>query len=558
MQNMSLKSLLAVGFGVLIAVLLLVGGFAIKNAVDMNRALETLASERLPATVTYGELNLERMRVRAQTLEVMTLREVVPATRTTLSRIVDERAASWSKIDGLLRTLAEQPRNSAEIEQRYSALVAAVADWRRAYVDLDRSMADIRDAGNSFDFNERMAQYEAFYRAMLPASTRVGQLIEDMAEYQLAQSAEAAAESTSAATQAEWLTAILVGVGLLIGVATGYAIFRQVMRQIGGEPVYANEVVSKVAAGDLTVDIQLAKDDRSSLLYALSNMVVHLRRIVEAISVNANQIAAASEQLSASSDSIAAASQSQSASASSMAASVEEMTVSISHVSSSAGDARNMAERSGQVSREGKQIIDQMVRNIREMAGSVSESAGVVRQLGGHSRDISSVVGIIKEVADQTNLLALNAAIEAARAGEQGRGFAVVADEVRKLAERTSHSTQDIAAIVGLITSGTDQAVLRMEQQVGAVESSVELAAKAGDAVDLIESSSAEVVSAIGEISLALGEQSLASNEIARNVEQIASMSEQNSSAVTEAAVSANDLSTRAMQLQDAIRQFRL
>ncbi len=555
---MSLKSLLVLGFGVLLAILLVVGSFAIKSEVDMRNDLESLATERLPTLVTYSDLDLERMRIRAQTLEVLSLREASVTSRDTLSRLLEQRQASWRRIDELTQTLAAQPRSSAEIEQRYSQLLAAIAEWRRTYEDLDRSMVRLHEATDAFQFTALRAQYEAFYGVMLPASARMGQLIESMVDYQTTIAVTAASEATEAADRAVLITAILTVVGLLIGVVTGFAIFRMVMTQIGGEPTYANDVVSRVAAGDLAVQIKLRDGDRTSLLHSLSDMVGHLRRIVESISVNADHIAAASEQLSAASGNIASASQTQSASASAMAASIEEMTVSINHVSASAGDARVMAERSGKASKEGRQVIDQMVKSIREMAGSVSGSAGVVRKLGERSREISSVVGIIKEVADQTNLLALNAAIEAARAGEQGRGFAVVADEVRKLAERTSSSTQDIAAIVGQIASGTDQAVSSMEQQVVAVESSVDLAAKAGEAIEMIDTSSSEVVGAIAEISVALGEQSQASNDISRNVEQIASMSEENSTAVSETAVSANDLSAHAMQLQQAIRRFKL
>ena len=558
MSNTSLKSLLAMGFGTLIAALIIVGSFAMKSEIDMSRDLESIAVERLPATVTYQSLNFERMRIRTQTLEVLSLNEPSSQTRAALERLIADRSDSWSRIDGLMQTLATQPRSSAEVERRYNDLLAAVSEWRRAYEGLDRTMAQLRDTNDSLTFERLRTQYDGFYTSMLPASTRMGQILESMVDYQSGEAIEAATEATAGARLAVLITGILMGVGLLVGLGTGYGIYRMVMNQIGGEPTYANQVVSRVAGGDLSVSIALHSGDRSSLLHSLSDMVKQLRGIVETIGINADHIAAASEELSAAAGNIAEASQTQSASASAMAASVEEMTVSINHVSSSAGDAREMAERSGKASKEGKQVIDEMVTNIREMAGSVSGSAGVVRELGQHSREISSVVGIIKEVADQTNLLALNAAIEAARAGEQGRGFAVVADEVRKLAERTSSSTQDIAAIVSLITSGTEQAVTTMEQQVVAVESSVELATRAGKAIEMIDVSSGEVVNAVAEISVALGEQSQASNDIARNVEHIASMSEENTSAVQETAVSANDLSERAMQLQDAVRRFKL
>ncbi len=558
MRSLSLKSLLSIGFGVLIAILAVVGTFAIKSEVDMRDDLVDLAEVRLPATVAYGELNLERLRVRAQTLEIMTLRSATDENRRVVAGLIDQRQASWRDIDALLAEMAAQPRTSAELASRYDQLMAAVNEWRRAYEGIDRVMGEMGAAQDPSQFLALMAQYEMFYRVMLPTSTRMGELLEGMADYQERTSQDMASEAAANADKAVMITAILMVLGLIVGGVIGIAIFRSVIGQLGGEPAYANETLSRVAAGDLTVDIRIKPNDRSSLLFALREMVQHLRSIVQSISANADHIAAASEQLSATSNDIAEASETQSSSASSMAASVEEMTVSINHVSESAEGARGMAEQSGQASREGKKVIEEVVTSIREMATSVSGSAGVVRQLGERSREISSVVGIIKEVADQTNLLALNAAIEAARAGEQGRGFAVVADEVRKLAERTSSSTQDIAKIVELITTGTDQAVVSMEKQVSTVESSVTLAAKAGEAIQMINDYSGQVVTAVSEISVALGEQSQASNDIARNVEQIAGMSEENSAAVRETSVAANDLSDRAIQLQEAVRKFRL
>ncbi len=321
----------------------------------------------------------------------------------------------------------------------------------------------------------------------------------------------------------------------------------------------AGAFARQIAAGDLSAEIRVHRNDEiGTLAAALKDMQGELRGMVELIGRKAQDIARSTEELSASSDHISEATEQQSQAASSMAAAVEELTVSINHVSDFAGEARNLAAGSGAAAREGGEVIGDVVVDIQHIAETVNQAAEAVRALGGHSREIANMVNVIKEVADQTNLLALNAAIEAARAGEQGRGFAVVADEVRKLAERTSVSTEDIARIVGLITSGTERAVQSMEKQVEEVRRGVEKAGHAGDAISRIRSSSEEVVAAVAEISTALKEQSSASTDIAQNVERIASMGEENSGAVRESNSAARQLAQLAEELKQSVLRFRL
>ncbi|HRP97947.1 MAG TPA: methyl-accepting chemotaxis protein, partial [Rhodocyclaceae bacterium] len=226
------------------------------------------------------------------------------------------------------------------------------------------------------------------------------------------------------------------------------------------------------------------------------------------------------------------------------AASMEELTSTVKQNAEHAHQANQLVIGAADVATRGGQVVGEVVDTMHEIQRS--------------SRRIAEIISVIDGIAFQTNILALNAAVEAARAGEQGRGFAVVADEVRKLAERTAASTEDIARIVGLITSGTDRAVSSMQKQVEEVQSGVQLAARAGEAIGSINAASDKVVAAVGEISTALVEQSSASTDIARNIERIASMGEENNSAVRESAGAANHLAELAVELQKAVGRFRM
>ncbi|WP_420713172.1 methyl-accepting chemotaxis protein [Pseudomonas sp. zfem001] len=241
-----------------------------------------------------------------------------------------------------------------------------------------------------------------------------------------------------------------------------------------------------------------------------------------------------------------------------MAATVEELTVSINHVADNANEAHGLSSESGRQSAEGGTVIQSTLSSMQRIADTVQGAAVQISELGQHSDQISSIVNVIKEIADQTNLLALNAAIEAARAGEQGRGFAVVADEVRLLAQRTANSTQEITEMIKKIQTGTRNAVGNMEIGVQQVSSGVEQANQAGDAIVTIRQASERVVGVVDQISLALREQTVASQDVARNVERIAQMSMQNSEAVADTASTARDLQQLALSLERQVDYFKL
>jgi methyl-accepting chemotaxis protein len=241
-----------------------------------------------------------------------------------------------------------------------------------------------------------------------------------------------------------------------------------------------------------------------------------------------------------------------------MAASIEEMTVSINTVAASASDAQAMAQKAGEMSENGDSIIEKTRGEMGAIAAIVTRASQVITALGEESHQITSVVNVIKEVADQTNLLALNAAIEAARAGEQGRGFAVVADEVRKLAERTAHSTGDISNMISRIQTSAGEAVEEMGKVEKQVESGQAMAQEAGERMRAIRQEAGKVSVAVTEISTALNEQSQASHDVAQHVESIAQMTDQNTAAAAEAESNAKRLHELADEVGNTLRQFKV
>ncbi len=319
------------------------------------------------------------------------------------------------------------------------------------------------------------------------------------------------------------------------------------------------EATRDMARGDLTRRLPPAGGDEfGDLITQLTRTRDNLFEIIYSIGRNAHDVSTAAAQLNESAERAARAVQDQSESASNMAATVEQMSTSIDQVGEHAGIAQRISAESGAVSREGGTVVHDAANEMKHIADAVSNSARTVEELGSYSKEISVIVNVIRDIAEQTNLLALNAAIEAARAGEQGRGFAVVADEVRKLSERTGESTRKIAEMVGRIQSGAERATAEMNNSVERVSRGVETAHHAGSSMARIQEGSGKVGQAVDDIAHTLKEQSVTMQEIARNVENIARMCEENSSVAVNTAQSASQLSSMADALRRDASRFRL
>lgn len=315
----------------------------------------------------------------------------------------------------------------------------------------------------------------------------------------------------------------------------------------------------QVADGDLRVNIDYCSENEvGDLCKAFRTMIGNLRSIINQVSDTSSQVASAANQLQSTAEQIATGAEEVAAQSATVATAGEEMSATSGDIAQNCQMASEGAQRASKTASDGAMIVERTVVVMGQIAAKVQETAKTVESLGARSDQIGAIIGTIEDIADQTNLLALNAAIEAARAGEQGRGFAVVADEVRALAERTTRATKEIGEMIKAIQKETKGAVIAMEQGVRQVESGTEEAAKSGHALrDILEQVN-DVAMQVNQIATAAEEQTATTSEISSNMHQITEVVQTTSQGAHESATAASQLYGNAEELQRLIRQFKL
>ena len=351
---------------------------------------------------------------------------------------------------------------------------------------------------------------------------------------------------------------LMVGVTLVLLVLVSVmsmVVTRKLLKHIGAEPEHLGEIARQVAGGDLTYHFETGK---AGIYESMRQMVEQLREVMESVSKSANEVASASVELNGNADQMATASNQVVSQANTVATASEEMSATSMDIANNCHHAAESSNQASRTAHTGAAIVQNTVNGMTRIAEKVRSSAAVVEQLGTRSDQIGDIVATIEDIADQTNLLALNAAIEAARAGEQGRGFAVVADEVRALAERTSMATREIGEMIKAIQSETKHAVLAMVEGVNEVEQGTNEASKSGQALEEILEKINEVTSQISQIATAAEEQTATTREISNNIQQISDVVEMSAKSSLDISQSSANLSHLSVDLQDLVRRFKV
>ncbi|HTH95639.1 MAG TPA: methyl-accepting chemotaxis protein [Rhodocyclaceae bacterium] len=452
-------------------------------------------------------------------------------------------ALAQSEINGAINTYTDLADDEEE--------KAFINDVRSRYASYQKGLQDILSAAKKDD--------KSTAAITLMADSPVAEALnKTLADHMAKLTALSIADANTAAQTKDRLTrnAIIICVITLIAIALqGHMTVRVLRARID----LANAVAERIASGNLQriQHGEASKDEVGHLLVSLDKMRNDLSETLRRISHEADEVMSSATALSTITQQVSSSTENQSNSTVAAAAAVEQLTVSIDHVGINAADANEKAKEAGASALDSVDGVSNATDQVTVVSNRIHETANQIEALSRRVRDIDNITLVIKEVAEQTNLLALNAAIEAARAGEQGRGFAVVADEVRKLAERTTHSVAEIGQLIQTIHAESHAAVDSMNESREAVSEVVSSANAANASMSQIRVSTDTVQDSINNISLALQEQRIASGELARNVEAIAQMSEQNTAAANSVASTTKHLAEISRVLRQSVMQFQ-
>jgi len=534
--RIGLRSALAFStLGLLLVLLGLIALYQMNRMDDMSAEVDT---NWLPSIMAVNDMSAASSRIRAMTLRYAIVQGDFRGTTLT----------SLQKAESALETA----------ERRYEPMIAS-PDERRLYgaykVARDRYMEQSRltvsqtQAGNSEEARHTVEQKLRDYAEQL--ANALGELARINSEG--AKRASAASDATF--DNAVTLVIVVIAIAVVLTILLAVIFTRSIILPLA----QAVDVARVVASGNLTHRIEAqGQDEPAHLLRSLQEMQTSLRSTIQHIADSSSQLASASEELHAVTEDSTRGLHQQNTEIEQAATAVNEMTTAVEEVARNAVSTSEASKQADHTARSGREQVGQAVNSIAQLAGDVANTSSKVEELADNVRDISQVLAVIRSIAEQTNLLALNAAIEAARAGEQGRGFAVVADEVRALAHRTQQSTQEIEQMINTIQQGTSQAVTSMQSSRERVDFTLEVARAAGAALDEI----ALAISSINERNLVIAsaseEQAHVAREVDRNLVNIRDLSLQTSAGADQTSAASQELSRLAIDLNGVVQRFQL
>nr|WP_145314304.1 methyl-accepting chemotaxis protein [Pseudomonas sp. SJZ080] len=539
LRNMNIAPRAFLGFALIGGLMLVLGVFALNQMSKIRGAGEDIASMSVPSIKSLDEFTQLTLRLRVLSYRLLVNRE--PDVQQKTMELFDLRNQQIRDAQKVYEQLIDGPEERAA----YDKYVQLLAQYRQ----LEERMKTF-SRNNQIDDLRKMLNTE-----LLANSEEVNAALAKLLEINTLQ-----IDKTDRNAGDQYSMSFNLVITLLV-IATGLTVlFAWLLTNSITKPIAkALSAAEEIAEGNLTRPITVdGEDEAGRLLLAMSKMQDKLRDTLQRISGSATQLASAAEELNSVTDESARGLTQQNNEIEQAATAVNEMTSAVEEVARNAVSTSEASKNATTSAGDGRDLVQETVSAIERMSADVQSTATLIGDLANESRDIGKVLDVIRGLADQTNLLALNAAIEAARAGEAGRGFAVVADEVRALAHRTQQSTSEIERMIGSIQSGTEHAVDSMRNSTERAESTLNIARGAGMSLDTINSAIVEINERNLVIASAAEEQAQVAREVDRNLVNIRDLSVQSATGANQTSAASNELSRLAVDLNTMVGRFSL
>jgi methyl-accepting chemotaxis protein len=539
LRNMNIAPRAFLGFALIGALMLFLGVFALNQMSKIRAATEDITLSSVPSIRALDEFTQLTLRLRVLSYRLLTNRE--PDVQQKTLEAFELRNQQIRTAQGIYEKLIEGSEERATYNEyvrllgQYHQIEERMKSLSRAnQVDELRSLLNTELLSNS-------EQVNAVLTRLLDLNNKM-------------------ALATNQEAEDQYNLAFNLVVGLLVIATALTMLFAWLLTRSITLPIsQALEAAEEVAEGNLTRPIKVdGNDEAGRLLAAMAKMQDKLRDTLQRIAGSATQLASAAEELNAVTDESARGLTQQNNEIEQAATAVNEMTSAVEEVARNAVSTSEASRNATTSAGDGRDLVQETVSAIERMSGDVQATATLIGDLANESRDIGKVLDVIRGLADQTNLLALNAAIEAARAGEAGRGFAVVADEVRALAHRTQQSTSEIERMIGSIQAGTEHAVDSMRNSTELAESTLNIAKGAGMSLDTINTAIVEINERNLVIASAAEEQAQVAREVDRNLVNIRDLSVQSATGASQTSAASSELSRLAVDLNGMVGRFRL
>jgi methyl-accepting chemotaxis protein len=539
LRNMNIAPRAFLGFALIGALMLILGVFALNQMSKIRSAGEDIANASVPSIKSLDEFTQLTLRLRVLSYRLLINRE--PDVQQKTMDLFEVRNQQIRDAQRVYEPLIDGPQERAAYDQ---------------YVQLLAQYRQLEDRMKSLSRNNQIDELRSMLNTELLANSEaVNNALAKLLEINTQQIA-----ATDQGASDQYSSSFNLVITLLV-IATGLTLlFAWLLTNSITKPIAnALSAAEEIAEGNLTRPITVDGDDEAGrLLAAMSKMQDKLRDTLQRISGSATQLASAAEELNSVTDESARGLTQQNNEIEQAATAVNEMTSAVEEVARNAVSTSEASKNATTSAGDGRDLVQETVSAIERMSADVQSTATLIGDLANESRDIGKVLDVIRGLADQTNLLALNAAIEAARAGEAGRGFAVVADEVRALAHRTQQSTSEIERMIGSIQSGTEHAVDSMRNSTERAESTLNIARGAGMSLDTINSAIVEINERNLVIASAAEEQAQVAREVDRNLVNIRDLSVQSATGANQTSAASNELSRLALDLNNMVGRFSL